>query len=98
MSKIEFWNQKPQVNPITMLPVPIENKASTVKYSKKGMYVKDEEFDSVIEAKELMKEFGLSAKALSKLFKSINAKPRYKGVTTYYNSKSVIEIRKSLNK
>jgi hypothetical protein len=98
MSKTEFWNQKPQVNPVTMLPVPIENRTTTVKVSKKGKFVRKEEHDSVVESSELMKEFGLSAKALVSLFKSIGEKPRYKGAITCYDSKSVSEIRESLKK
>lgn len=88
---IDFWNHK--LNPITMLPVPIENKADTPKYSKKGAYVSKEEHDSVIEVAILRKEFGLSSKAIAKLFRSVGSKPRYKNTLTCYDAESVQRVR-----
>jgi len=88
---IDFWNQK--LNPITMLPIPIENKADTARYSKKGAYVSKEEHDTVIEVSELRKEFGLSSKAIAKLFRSVGSKPRYKNTLTCYDAESVKMVR-----
>jgi hypothetical protein len=92
---IDFWNHK--LNPITMLPVPIENKSDNGKYSKKGAYVSKEEHDSVIEVAVLRKEFKLSSKAIAKLFKTVGASPRYKGAITCYDVESVQRVRE-LNK
>jgi len=88
---IDFWNHK--LNPITMLPVPIENKADVSRYSKKGAYVNKEDHDTVIEVTELRKEFGMSSKAIAKLFKSVGSKPRYKGAITCYDAESVKKVR-----
>jgi hypothetical protein len=88
---IDFWNQK--LNPITMLPVPIENKSDIGKCSKKGLYVSKNEHDSVIEVAVLKKEFGLTAKGIAKLFKSVGEKPIYKGAITCYYAESVQRVR-----
>jgi len=76
-----------------MLPIPIENKADTARYSKKGAYVSKEDHGNVIEVSVLRKEFGLSSKAIAKLLKTVGAKPRYKGLITCYDAESVQKVR-----
>lgn len=93
----EFWNAK--LNPITMYSkcVLVKEENRSRNRNIKENYLKAGNLTGYIPANELIKELGIGALKLKRLFASISEEPKYNGGLTYYPERHVKTIKEILN-